>query len=160
MMKSVYGSIVLLLIVSAINCDSPSASSDLKIQKIKAIRNLERRLDFLLSTEDTEENEDVLILKLEMINKLDETVNRFIWEGGNWKNTLQLKFHHHKDYMVSVLWYSSNEMVRFMGKALWCMVYVIWNTIYFAFAFTCVMWVLFIMHLVFNRLMEMAYSEG
>ena len=52
----------------------PSALSDLETKKMRAIQNIQNRLDFLLSTEDMNENEDVLRLQLEMISKLDETV--------------------------------------------------------------------------------------
>ena len=52
----------------------PLALSDLETKKMRAIQNIQNRLDFLLSTEDMNENEDVLRLQLEMISKLDETV--------------------------------------------------------------------------------------
>ena len=52
----------------------PLALSDLETKEMRAIQNIQNRLDFLLSTEDMNENEDVLRLQLEMISKLDETV--------------------------------------------------------------------------------------
>ena len=57
---------------------SPPKPSELEIQKNKAIEKIYRRLDFLMSATD---DEDLLKLQLELLSRIDGTVNELIWNG-------------------------------------------------------------------------------
>ena len=94
-----------------------------------------------------------------MLSKLDDAVSQFMWEDGNWRNTLRLKFNHHKNYMMSCVQYFLAEMMGFVVKAAWFVVHGVLYAMYFALGFTCVMWVMFIIHLCFNRLMAVSYTH-
>ena len=106
------------------------------------------------------DDEDLLKHQLELLSNIDGAVNEFIWNGDNWRSTVYLKFNFHKNYMVSCLWHSLAKMMEFVEYAVWFVAYGVLHAVYFAFGFTCVMWVAFIIHLCFNRLLRWPIARG